>query len=81
MLQNRRVITHDRLVPDVGHLVQIDEVVVEPLPVGMLDGHRVLDLVVGDDAPHLRVDEEHAPGLQATLVQHVAGVDVQDTDL
>ena len=51
----------------VGQLVQLDQALFQPLAVGALRGQRRLDLVVVEDAPGGRVDQEHAPRLQPTL--------------
>ena len=54
---------------------------VEPLPVGVLAGRLLLDLLVVDDTPFLRVDEEHASGLEALLAHDAVGGYVEDAHL
>ena len=66
---------------DPGQILEIDEVLVEPLPVGVLRGPALLQLLVGDDAALGRVDEKHPPRLQAALVQDVLRLDVEHADL
>ena len=48
------------------------QVLVQPLAVGTSRGQAVLDLVVAHDAALGCVDQEHAPGLQAALLDHRA---------
>ena len=48
--------------------------------VGLLGGDLGLDLVVGDDAPFMEIDEEHLPGLQPSLVQDVFRRNIQHAD-
>ena len=57
------------------------EAVLAPLLVRMLRGERRLDLLVLDDAAERRVDEEHLARLQAALLDHARGVDVDDARL
>ena len=53
-----------------------------PLSVGARRGHHRLELVVGDDAPLLEVDEEHAPRLEPPLGRDVrVGEVVEHTNL
>jgi hypothetical protein len=62
-------------------VVERDEVLVEPAPVGLLGRDPLLQLVVRDDAPLGGVDEEHAARLQPALRDHAVGGDVEDADL
>ena len=54
---------------------------VEPLAVGMLAGGPLLDLLVVDYPAFLRVDEEHAAGLEPLLADDAVGGYVEDADL
>ena len=63
-----------------GQRFQFDQIVFEPLAVGMLCGEGGFDFLVGDDATFLRVDEEDAAGLQAAFVRDAFGLDVEDAD-
>ena len=66
---------------DPGEVLEIDEVLVEPLPVRVLRRPALLQLLVGDDAALGGVDEKHPPRLQAALVQDVLRLDVEHADL
>ncbi len=52
-----------------GHLVQADQVLVKPLAVRMRAGHRLLELLVGNDAALRRIDQEHPARFQARLLE------------
>ena len=77
--QHADVAVHDVLAG--GQVVQLDEALLEPLPVRVLGGQRRLDLLVVDDAPLGGVDEEHPSRLQPALGDDLGGVDVDDADL
>ncbi len=62
----------------VRQVVELGQPGARPLPVGLRIGHPVLELVVGDDPALGRVDEEHAPGLEAALGDDLVGRDVED---
>lgn len=62
-------------------VVDRDQSLLEPLPVGMLGGELVLDLLVVDDAAGRGVHEEHAARLQTHLLHDVGVVDVEHADL
>ena len=47
----------------------------------LLPGDFGFDLVVGDDAAFLEIDEEHAPRLQPALAKDIFGRNVEDPDL
>ena len=64
-----------------GQVLELDQVLLQPLGVGLGRGDALLQLVVGDDALLAGVDEEHAPGLQAPLLLHVLDRDVEDAHL
>jgi hypothetical protein len=64
-----------------GQILELDQVLLEPGGVGLGRGDALLQLLVGDDALLLRVDEEHAPGLQPPLLLHLLGRDVEDAHL
>ncbi len=59
----------------------MDLPLVEPAPVGVLGGEARLDLVVVDDPPLLRVDQEHTPWLEPAFANDLLRRDVEDTDL
>ena len=50
-----------------GQLIERDLVLLEPLAVGLPRREPLLDLLVGDDALLLEIDQEHLAGLQAAL--------------
>jgi hypothetical protein len=63
----------------------VDDTALEPLAVRLLGRDLALDLLVGDDAPRLDVDQEELAGLQPALAQdvlarlvHHAGLGAQD---
>ncbi len=62
-------------------LVEQDPLALEPLTIGMLSRDGVFELVVVDDAPLLKIDEKHAPGLKTPLEFHFLGRDVENSDL
>ncbi len=62
-------------------VVEVHEVLVEPLAIGSLGGDRALDLLVVDDAALHGVHEEHAAGLQAAFLHHGLGRHVEDAGL
>ena len=59
----------------------MDHVLVEPLAVRLFGRDLALDLLVGDDAALLGVDEEHAAGLQAAFECDVRRRHVEHADL
>src|SRR5581483_5605943 len=61
----------------VGEVVEVHQAAAQPLAVRVLVGEALLDLVVADDAALARVDEEHAPGLEAPLLHDRRLVDGQ----
>ena len=75
---NRIAVRRRRGVRGVGDVGKFDEVLIEPLAVGLLGGDLLLDLLVGDDAAFFHVHEEHAAWLQAALGGDVGGVDRED---
>ena len=77
--QHAVVAEHDVLAG--RQVLELDEALRQPLAVGVLGGERRLDLLVVDDPALRRVDEEHAPRLEATLRDHLGRVDVDDPDL
>ncbi len=60
---------------------EIDAILLEPGAVRALRRDAVLDLLVGDHAARDGVDEEHAPGLHASLGVHARGVEIEDAGL
>ncbi len=55
---------------DVGRLRQVfesDEIIRQPLGVGLLAGDLMFQLFIGDDATLLDIDQEHATGLKPAL--------------
>ena len=70
-----------RQVGRVGHVLDGNEVLLQPVGVRLLARQLLLDLVVGDDPALRRVDEQDPAGMQALLEQDVLGGDVEDADL
>ena len=66
----QRVVFHARHL-DIGlrDFIQADHVLVQPRAVGMDLGHRLLQLLIGDDAALIRVHQKHAPRFQARFPQ------------
>ena len=62
-------------------LAERDLVVGQPFAVGVLGGQLGLDLVVVDQAALGRVDQEHAPRLEASLAHDALGGDVEHAHL
>ncbi len=69
------------LVPRVGDLGQGQQVLVEPVPVGMLSRHLHLDLLVLDDPALVHVDQEDLAGFQPPVTHDVLGLDLEHPDL
>ena len=77
-LQDRVVI---RLLRARGRqIVDVDEIAVQPLAIGMLRRQVAFDLLIVDDAALRRVDEEDAAGMQALLDEHVLVRDSEHAD-
>ena len=64
-----------------GEVVQYDHVLVEPLPIGLTGGEILLELRVLNYLSTLCVQHEHAPGIDALLVQNTFGRNVQHPGL
>jgi hypothetical protein len=64
-----------------GHVLQVHLVLAEPVAVGMLGGELRLDLVVVDDAPLGRVDQEDPAGVQPLLDENLLGRNVEHAHL
>ena len=64
-----------------GQILEVDEMLVEPLAVRAVTGELLLDLLVLDDAALLGVHEEHAARLQAPLAEDVFRRDVEHAGL
>ena len=62
-----------------GDFLERDQIVAYPLSVGLLVRGAELDLLVGDDAAFFGVDQEHAAGLQASLLHYAVGREVGST--
>ncbi len=60
---------------------EVDLVALEPLRVRVVRRDLVLDLLVAHDARPIEVDEEHAPRLQAPLLDHVVRLEVGHAEL
>ena len=61
-----------------GQLGDVDQVLPQPVSVGLPLRNRFLDLLVADDAALLHVHQEHPARLQAALGAHVGRVDAAD---
>ena len=70
-----------RDVEHLGQVVEVQQVVAQPLPVRVGGGQLRLDLGVLDDPTLGRVDEEHAARTEATLLDHRGRVDAEGADL
>ena len=55
----------------------MDDIVVEPLAIRVLGCDLVFDLLVADNAPLFRVDQQHAPRFEASLVLDVLRRDAE----
>ena len=64
----------------VGQRGQLDQVLVEPLTIGLFDGDLLLDLGVIHDPALGCIDVEHAAGLETALVSDVLWSDVEHAD-
>ena len=64
-----------------GQVVEVDEVLVEPLAVGALGGEATLDFLVLDDATLRGVHEEHAAGLEPALMHNALGRQIKHAGL
>ena len=60
-----------------GQIIGMDQLLVEPLAIGLSGGVGFLDLLVLDDAAFLGVDQEHASRLQASLVADIRRLDTE----
>ena len=65
----------------VGQRGQLDQVLVEPLTIGLFDGYLLLDLGVIHDSAQGRIDVEHAAGLETALMGDVLRSDIEYADL
>ena len=65
----------------VGHVLEVDLLRIEQGAVRPAARERVLQLVVADDPPGHRVDEQHAARLEAVVDDHVARVQVEHPGL
>ena len=65
---------------DTRQIVEVDGLILEPLLVRSLRGNGRFELLVGDDAALLEIDEEHSAWLQSTLGFDIFGSDVHDAD-
>ncbi len=75
----------NRFVVGFGHVLrrqirQANEVLVQPLAVGLLCRHPGLQFGVINDAAFPRIHEEHLAGLKTPLQKDVVGRDVQHSD-
>ncbi len=76
----RRALLADVALPD-GEVVEVEQVVLQPLGVGLGGGQFGLDLVVAHDPALGGVDEEHATRLEAALLDHARGGHVDHAHL
>ena len=79
-LQRRRVVVRGRFLRHVGQLVEMHQILVQPLAIRVFRGSGVLDFLVADDAPLFGVHQEHAPRLQPLLQQDALRLHLEDTD-
>ncbi len=73
LMRRRRHIGRGRQISD------LDQVVMEPLPVRLLMGHRFFQFVVGDNPSLCCVNQEHAARLQAAFLDNALRRDVQNS--
>ena len=64
-----------------GQLFEANLVLVQPRAVGLAAGGLGLQFLVGDDAAGHGVHQQHLAGLQAALLHHGGGVDVEHAGL
>ena len=64
--------------PGCRQVVDVDQVLVEPLPIGILRRKLALDLLVVDDAALGGVDKEGTARLQTSLDENVLGWDIEE---
>ena len=67
-LDERALLPPHRIAPP--QVVEKHQVLVQPAVVGASRSEAVLDLVVAHDAALGGVDQEHAPGLEPSLLHH-----------
>ena len=79
-LEERLVVRQGRS-RTIRQILEMHQMLVEPLAVGALADDLLLDLLVLDDAALLGVDEEHAPRLEAALGQDVFRRDLEHARL
>ena len=51
---------------------------IEPIPVGLLGGDLLLNLLIGDNPALIHIHQEHAAGFEPPLVGHPLGLDGQN---
>ena len=64
-----------------GQIVELNQTLIEPLLIRMLAGENALHFVVAHNATLRGVHEEHAAGLQATLLHNARWIDVDHAAL
>ena len=60
-----------------GKIVQLHQILVQPLAVGLAGGVVFLDLVIVQHLPLLRIDQEHPAGTQTVLLHDMGLVQIQ----
>ncbi len=60
-----------------GQIIEVDEIVFQPLSIRLGRRHLLFDFIVADDPPFLGVDQKHAARLQAALFEHALRRDVE----
>ena len=60
-----------------GQIVQLHQILVQPLAVGLAGGVVFLDLVIVQHLPLLRIDQEHPAGTQTVLLHDMGLVQIQ----
>ena len=64
-----------------GKFIQMQQISVQPLPVGLPEGVVGLTFLIGDDPLLPGVDQEDPPGLQAGFFYNAGSRNIQDADL
>ena len=60
---------------------QLNPVIPDPAPVGLAAGDPAFNLVVGNDAAFIQIEQKHLPGLEPAPFQNIGGIDLEDPGL